>query len=313
MSKRDQIVDGSDPEQVKKNFGIVYTCNMGWVDIGHAGPGSVEPLWALIRNEIGEKSPDGKWFRVPFEECMGKKKYGYWVGWKCEGDEFGVRYGLSNAQKESVALGIYLRVSRKFERMQGNSFWSNFMDSGFSAEDLPSDLIGFYRVVRPGPDYVGMANPVSKAAAEQVWDTWGKPGSNKNRSINPILFPCSACANSPKNVTKGTLPVYLTGITPAKPGPLYQPWSKIVVEGPHLPIPDKSQLATVQTGDSLSKIAQREYGDMFLWPIIYDANRSTVGNDHNLIRPGQVLKLPDIKRFSPAQLAAARRRGQNWR
>ena len=319
MSKRDEIVDGSDPEQLKKNFGIVYTCNMGWVDIGHAGPGAADRLWALIRNEIGDISPDGQWFRVPFEECMGRKKFGVWYAWACEGDDFGVRYGLSNAQKESVALAIFLRVSRNFEAMQGTwpqNMISTSAASSFSAEDLVSDLMGFYRVVRPGPDYVGMANPVAKKDAQLVWDTWGAIGSYKNRQLTPILFPCGACSNSPKTVTKTTLPAYLTAIEPAKPGILYRRWADIMtprVDEPTLPIPGQSRTVTVQPGDSLSKIAQREYSDMFLWPIIYDAHRSIVRDNPNLIRPGQVLKLPDIKKFSKVELTAARSRGHNWR
>jgi nucleoid-associated protein YgaU len=49
---------------------------------------------------------------------------------------------------------------------------------------------------------------------------------------------------------------------------------------------------TVKKGDSLSKIAKREYGDPQQWHRIYDANRDTI-SDPNLIQPGQVLHLPD--------------------
>lgn len=48
---------------------------------------------------------------------------------------------------------------------------------------------------------------------------------------------------------------------------------------------------TVQAGDSLSTIAEREYGDASQWRRIYEANRSTISNP-NLIQPGQVLTLP---------------------
>jgi nucleoid-associated protein YgaU len=49
---------------------------------------------------------------------------------------------------------------------------------------------------------------------------------------------------------------------------------------------------TVKPGDSLSKIAQREYGDASEWPRIFEANRATITNP-DLIHPGQVLNLPD--------------------
>jgi nucleoid-associated protein YgaU len=48
---------------------------------------------------------------------------------------------------------------------------------------------------------------------------------------------------------------------------------------------------TVKKGDSLSKIAKREYGDAQQWHRIYEANRDTIANPE-LIYPGQVLQLP---------------------
>ena len=48
---------------------------------------------------------------------------------------------------------------------------------------------------------------------------------------------------------------------------------------------------TVKSGDSLSKIAQREYGDANEWHRIYEANRDLIKNP-DLIHPGWTLKLP---------------------
>ena len=48
---------------------------------------------------------------------------------------------------------------------------------------------------------------------------------------------------------------------------------------------------TVQSGDSLSKIAKREYGDANAWRVIFEANRDQISNP-DLIHPGQVLKIP---------------------
>jgi nucleoid-associated protein YgaU len=48
---------------------------------------------------------------------------------------------------------------------------------------------------------------------------------------------------------------------------------------------------TVLAGDSLSKIAKREYGDANAWKRIYDANRDII-KDPDLIYPGQTLKIP---------------------
>lgn len=48
---------------------------------------------------------------------------------------------------------------------------------------------------------------------------------------------------------------------------------------------------TVVKGDSLSKIAQREYGAASKWQAIYEANRDQI-KDPDKIFPGQVLTLP---------------------
>jgi nucleoid-associated protein YgaU len=48
---------------------------------------------------------------------------------------------------------------------------------------------------------------------------------------------------------------------------------------------------TVVKGDSLSKIAKREYGNANAWRRIFDANRDQI-TDPDLIHPGQVLRIP---------------------
>jgi nucleoid-associated protein YgaU len=48
---------------------------------------------------------------------------------------------------------------------------------------------------------------------------------------------------------------------------------------------------TVVAGDSLSRIAKREYGDGNAWNRIYEANRDII-KDPDLIHPGQTLKIP---------------------
>ncbi len=47
----------------------------------------------------------------------------------------------------------------------------------------------------------------------------------------------------------------------------------------------------VVSGDSLSKIAQREYGNAQQWKRIYEANLDVL-NDPDKIYPGQKLKIP---------------------
>lgn len=52
-----------------------------------------------------------------------------------------------------------------------------------------------------------------------------------------------------------------------------------------------SQTYTVQKGDTLSHIAQQQYGKASRWQAIFEANRDQIDNP-DLIHPGQVLKLP---------------------
>lgn len=48
---------------------------------------------------------------------------------------------------------------------------------------------------------------------------------------------------------------------------------------------------TVRGGDTLSQIAQQHYGKAGAWQAIFAANRDQI-DDPDLIRPGQVLKIP---------------------
>lgn len=52
------------------------------------------------------------------------------------------------------------------------------------------------------------------------------------------------------------------------------------------------RIYTVVAGDSLSKIAKREYGKASLWTRIFEANKDQIKNP-DLIHPGQKLKIPD--------------------
>ncbi|HUL78668.1 MAG TPA: LysM peptidoglycan-binding domain-containing protein [Vicinamibacteria bacterium] len=50
---------------------------------------------------------------------------------------------------------------------------------------------------------------------------------------------------------------------------------------------------TVKSGDSLSRIAKDVYDDGNKYMKIYEANKATIGDNPNLIKPGQKLVLPN--------------------
>lgn len=54
-----------------------------------------------------------------------------------------------------------------------------------------------------------------------------------------------------------------------------------------------SQEYTIKSGDSLSKIAKRFYGDASKWSVIHMANKDII-KDPNLIHPNQKIKIPTL-------------------
>jgi hypothetical protein len=129
--------------------------------------------------------------------------------------------GCTLQDKQSIALSIFLGVSKAFEQFQDNLF----LDSGFSAEDLVSNLVGFYKAVG-GIQFLNLCEPVSKEIAFDIWDTYGSVGSNKNYTGVPFIYPINASfRRSPTLFTnfnhRRSLPPLLTTIQPAKPGRLF--------------------------------------------------------------------------------------------
>ena len=58
---------------------------------------------------------------------------------------------------------------------------------------------------------------------------------------------------------------------------------------------EMSQLHTVVSGDTLSKIAKKFYGDAMKYSVIFEANKPML-TDPDKILPGQVLKIPSLKK-----------------
>lgn len=52
---------------------------------------------------------------------------------------------------------------------------------------------------------------------------------------------------------------------------------------------------TVASGDSLWKIAKKYLGNGNQWKTVYEANKDVIGANPDLIKPGQVLTIPETK------------------
>jgi nucleoid-associated protein YgaU len=70
---------------------------------------------------------------------------------------------------------------------------------------------------------------------------------------------------------------------------------------------------TVAPGDTLSGLALKHYSSVEYWPLIWDANRETVGENPNRIRPGIKLTIPALSDFSVPEKQNARHRYLTWR
>lgn len=212
MTSRSDIIDGS--QALGRKYGLIYTKKCGWIDLGHANPESALGLWGQI---IGEKSIDGAtdgYFRIIYKQMMGRPYFKVGIAKK-----FDIKKGLSLANKKSVALSIFLDVSHSFETLQSGWPFHKFSNSGYSAEDLVSNLIGFYRALEPSGQHIQLCEPVSKRIALDIWDTYGAVGSIKNYSTIPYIYPIPPAVGGPMSAQ---LPYALTTIVPEKAGTSYR-------------------------------------------------------------------------------------------
>lgn len=204
MSKRLDIIDGQ--YAASRSRGLVYTEVPGWVDLGHAQGTDIRNLLSqIMQGEASEK----EFYDVRYSQGMtgiwGQVRSGKVITWR-------IRRGRPYWEQKSIALAMMMSMVRKFETFQG-SFPNNLVtDSGLSGEDLVSDLLGFYRVVSAQNPF-GMLRPVSKEEALKRWDYYGKIGSWKNDTFQPLLFP------DPKKLPnsrpyKGVLPPFMRTVVP---------------------------------------------------------------------------------------------------
>lgn len=214
MTTRNDIIDGT--QSATRKYGLIYTKKCGWLDLGHANPEGANKLWNDINSEKSQTrigARDG-FFDISYSQGMGNK-YIKAVTRK----KYAIKKGLSLKDKKSVALAIFLDVSKTFEAMQGNWLFKHFTNSSFSAEDLVSNLIGFYRAVEPNVNYIRLCEPVTKDIALGIWDKFGAVGANKNIRTIPFIYPLPDQPNA--GPMSAMLPSYLNTIIPAKQGILF--------------------------------------------------------------------------------------------
>lgn len=208
MAYRSDIVDGY----------LVYTCNCGWIDKGHANGIAAKNLWKDLLNEADKYRQNGiEGFKVPFAETTAK----FGITFNKQSQDFFVKKNLSNVEKEQVALAIFQEVSLGFEKQQLSSgikgfFVENFGPaSGFSEEDLVSNIVGFYDSIR-GSSWKSLCNPVKNIQTSlDIWDRDGAVGWNKNYTFLPKFHKCDECSETP------SFPFEYQTIQPSQKGVLH--------------------------------------------------------------------------------------------
>lgn len=243
--------------------GLVYTCNGGWIDFGHLNPSSSRPtigaenLWKQIKNEgpiltRSECQNQGNIGYVQLRQalagCKNRPEFrfkggktGYRVTYRQDHGNrtlkqklypsversYVVKHELTLPQKKSVALAIFQDVSMKFESKQ--RFYGGFdmlTDSGFSQEDLVSNLIGFYIGLGlvTQSEAIRKLHPVSRDTSERLWRANGSVGSHENHTFDPQLIDTDFI-NNVKKVCEDEcifqpkqLPAFFNSITPAMVG-----------------------------------------------------------------------------------------------
>lgn len=206
MSSREDIIDLSQygsANQLRR--GLIYLELLGWIDLGHARGDDIRDT--LFKMSCGEAS-GAPWYLIQFEQMMsaGRISTGRYVRWN-------IKKGRSLREQHSIMLAMLLQTARAFENWQSQHFFNWYTDSGFSGEDLVSDLLGFYRVVAPR-NYWQDLKPVSREAALRRWDFYGPVGNYKNRSFIPLLFPDPQEKFIAHKPFKGKLPFFMRTIEP---------------------------------------------------------------------------------------------------
>ncbi|MCL2894570.1 hypothetical protein [Brenneria tiliae] len=202
MSKRSDIIDPA--EAPRAGYGLVYSEVLGWIDLGHATGGDIRSLLAQMQTGENGQEP---YYAVTYFQSMYRNRYlgaGVHMRWR-------IKKGTPIQTRHSIALAMMMRTAVRFESLQASVPFSWTTDSGFSAEDLVSDLLGFYRTVRP-MNYFPHLKLVTREEALNRWDHYGPVGSYKNRIFRPLLFP--APSEKVSRPIYGQLPDFMRDIQP---------------------------------------------------------------------------------------------------
>ena len=200
---------------------LSYTCRAGWIDWVHAGTMAMPLRRAIVDGTTSSGvnvTLDGKPARfVEYHMEQGGRLVGLFSR---ATNHYVVRTDITAPAKEAAALGVFLHTSHAFERLQGSFPWAQISrrsrDSSYSGEDLISNVVGFFAVMR-GYTQDRMRDLLDEQSVEEcyrIWDAqFGRNGSfhPRNTTVQPVYFEGASCRDT-------SLPSMLTSTAPAEMG-----------------------------------------------------------------------------------------------
>ncbi|WP_252150199.1 hypothetical protein [Escherichia coli] len=136
MSKRNDITDGIFA--TTKKYGLVYTEELGWIDLGHAQGQDARILKRKLEQEHFSTYYDefhDWYFPVDYHQEMGIRKKILGVDLTFHTGVYTkvmVRSCLSPTLKARVALTLMYGTAKRFEAWQNSFIFNWYTDSGFS-------------------------------------------------------------------------------------------------------------------------------------------------------------------------------------
>ncbi|CAM4044139.1 hypothetical protein [Serratia silvae] len=191
-------------------YGLVYTDNLGWIDLGHANPEGALSLWWQM---INPRFTQGDFFRVNYTQSMSKRVFSQVRLKTGVTKSFLVKRGLHHNQLMGIAYAIFLDTSHAFETLQYSFPYNIVTDSGYSAEDLISNILGFHSAIF-NINYINVLKARDTEYALKIWDHYGPVGNYKNYELKPLIFPDPEDHDIPHKPYKIPLPDCLSRIRP---------------------------------------------------------------------------------------------------
>lgn len=228
---RNNAVSNLDPVGLshRSDIGIRldYSCKCGWIDWSHAvadGNGAdAKQLWETITSNRGEEeSLTKKGYLAMYGQTF---DYPLRVGLDGVINSYFVRYNLSKDEQVLVALSIVKEVSEQFEALQAGFPYAwpiRFTNSGFSEEDLVSDLLAINMAIKNvKKNWVAATCRVVKPhLAREIWDRTGGLRQMKTWTPNYYNDVLKGCCQS-----KAEWPNQLLKMQSIPKGELWRDWT----------------------------------------------------------------------------------------